>query len=361
MSISVTNVISQTGITTASPTTNSITWTAGRIYNIIVSTSSSFSALPGESYSSCDSVTTPSPSKYSGCIVTASISGTVMTVTALDAYLQSGSPLAVGAVLSGTGVTPGTTIVSFGTGTGTTGTYNVSISQTVSSRSITANLSFVSGYSWWLNSNAAGSYSVHPYQYSEYPTFLMWYAPITTSTGPLTLSLGSVNPTTTTFGVNVDEITYSAGDAALANGNNGNSGLPGLAYDPSFGFYVLPVANTTYTAANPPLIGANPNPWINTTNGVYCIAITNAAGGTVALSSPVTTVVSSTTIASNVLITTGYTATNPTSNVTYTSTSSSFMQGWLMAIGTTTAGGGGGGGTGLHNVILSSVRLSSLG
>jgi hypothetical protein len=46
--------------------------------------------------------------------------------------------LVVGDVLSGSGVTAGTFITSFGTGTGGTGTYNVSASQTATSTTITA-------------------------------------------------------------------------------------------------------------------------------------------------------------------------------------------------------------------------------
>jgi hypothetical protein len=69
-------------------------------------------------------------------VVTGSIAGTVLTVTAVT----SGT-LAVGAVLSGTGVTAGTTITALGggagpAGTGGTGTYTVSISQTKGSGTI---------------------------------------------------------------------------------------------------------------------------------------------------------------------------------------------------------------------------------
>ena len=63
---------------------------------------------------------------------TASISGTTMTVSAV----ATGTVL-VGATITGTGVTTGTRIVSAGTGTGGTGTYTVSDSQTVSSTTIT--------------------------------------------------------------------------------------------------------------------------------------------------------------------------------------------------------------------------------
>lgn len=69
--------------------------------------------------------------------VTGSITGTVMTVTAVT----SGT-LEVGQQISGTGVTAGTTITGFGTGSGGTGTYTVSTSQTVVSTTITAGAVF---------------------------------------------------------------------------------------------------------------------------------------------------------------------------------------------------------------------------
>lgn len=68
----------------------------------------------------------------SGAVVTGSIAGTVLTVTAV----ASGT-LAVGQMVTGAGVTIGTVIISLGTGTGGTGTYNVGISQTASSTTLT--------------------------------------------------------------------------------------------------------------------------------------------------------------------------------------------------------------------------------
>lgn len=66
---------------------------------------------------------------------TGSISTTVLDVTAMGA---SYSPLYVGQTIYGPGVAYGTTIISFGTGSGGVGTYNVSVSQTVASSSLTA-------------------------------------------------------------------------------------------------------------------------------------------------------------------------------------------------------------------------------
>ncbi len=66
-------------------------------------------------------------------VVTGDITTTTLNVTAVT----SGT-LDIGQVISGTGVTAGTRIVAFGTGTGGTGTYTVDISQTVASTTINA-------------------------------------------------------------------------------------------------------------------------------------------------------------------------------------------------------------------------------
>lgn len=65
--------------------------------------------------------------------MTASIAGTTMTVSAVT----SGA-FAAGQIISGTGVTAGTSITALGTGTGGIGTYTVTPSQTVASTTITA-------------------------------------------------------------------------------------------------------------------------------------------------------------------------------------------------------------------------------
>jgi hypothetical protein len=64
---------------------------------------------------------------------TGSIAATTLTVTTAPS-----NPLYVGMELSGTGVSAGTVIAAFGTGTGGTGNYTVSISQTTASTTITA-------------------------------------------------------------------------------------------------------------------------------------------------------------------------------------------------------------------------------
>lgn len=79
----------------------------------------------------------PSTINFIGASFTGSISGNVLTVTAI----ASGA-IAQGQTLSGTGITPGTKITQFLTGAGgninEVGTYQLNISQTVASTSITA-------------------------------------------------------------------------------------------------------------------------------------------------------------------------------------------------------------------------------
>ena len=64
-------------------------------------------------------------------IVTGDISGTTLTVSAVTSGV-----LQIGQTIEGAGVTDGTIITAFGTGSGGTGTYTVSASQTVSSTTI---------------------------------------------------------------------------------------------------------------------------------------------------------------------------------------------------------------------------------
>lgn len=72
-----------------------------------------------------------------GAVVTGSISGTTLTVSAV-----TNGVLRVGTPISGTGVTVGTTITAYGSGTGGAGTYTVSASQTVASTTITSGDTF---------------------------------------------------------------------------------------------------------------------------------------------------------------------------------------------------------------------------
>jgi hypothetical protein len=85
-------------------------------------------------------------------VVTGSIATTTLTVTAVTSGF-----LGVGHVISGTGITAGTTITALGTGTGGTGTYTVSVSQTASSTTVTA----AAGACIWVGTvTASVAYSV---------------------------------------------------------------------------------------------------------------------------------------------------------------------------------------------------------
>jgi hypothetical protein len=87
-------------------------------------------------YTVSDSQTTASTtinSVASPAIVTGAIAGTTLTVSAVT----SGT-LKIGQTIEGSGVTDGTIITAFGTGSGGAGTYTVSASQTVSSTTIYA-------------------------------------------------------------------------------------------------------------------------------------------------------------------------------------------------------------------------------
>lgn len=96
-----------------------------------------------------------------------SSSGT-LTITAVT----SGS-LAIGSIISGTGVTAGTYITAFGTGTGSTGTYIVSVSQTVSSTTITSpsGITTTSGSSTISINNYNSNMNVYSYAYFTTPVF----------------------------------------------------------------------------------------------------------------------------------------------------------------------------------------------
>jgi hypothetical protein len=108
----------------------------GQLGNVLTSTAGSTvnatALVAGVQYSALSLGTTDFTTVGATSIsLTGSIAGTVLTVTA-------GTGVALGQILSGTGVTANTTITSFGTGTGGTGTYIVSASQTVASTTITA-------------------------------------------------------------------------------------------------------------------------------------------------------------------------------------------------------------------------------
>lgn len=69
-----------------------------------------------------------------------SFTGVVATNTlTVSSFVAGGAPLAVGTVISGTGVTPGTVISALGSGTGGNGTYTVTGAATVNSTTMSGN------------------------------------------------------------------------------------------------------------------------------------------------------------------------------------------------------------------------------
>lgn len=108
----------------------------GRVANNLVMTPGAATAGPiaVDSATCLDLSVDPNTNVYiQTTSVTGSIATTVLTVTAVGAGV-----LQIGQVISGSGVTAGTTITALGSGTGGTGTYTVSASQTVSSTTIAA-------------------------------------------------------------------------------------------------------------------------------------------------------------------------------------------------------------------------------
>ena len=109
--LNVGDTLSGTGITTGTTITSQLTGTTGGIGTYTVSI---------VQYVASSTITATSPNS-------------IMTVTAVTSGL-----LNVGDTLSGTGITTGTTITGFGSGTGGKGTYTVSNAQNVASGTITA-------------------------------------------------------------------------------------------------------------------------------------------------------------------------------------------------------------------------------
>jgi hypothetical protein len=101
--------------------------------SINLSSATSFSAA-AEIISLALAVTGPQTAAFTG-----TIASTVLTVSSV-----SSGVLNVGDEVRGVGISAGTQIVSFGSGSGGTGTYNVSLSQSVSSETMTTNMPTVS-------------------------------------------------------------------------------------------------------------------------------------------------------------------------------------------------------------------------
>ena len=150
---------------------------------------------------------------------TGSITGTVLTVSGgVTGTVQ------VGQVLSGTGVTANTIIVSLGTGSGGTGTYNVSVSQTAGSTAITA-----TGSTNWLPHFAYGNATVALTNVNVTLTNQQAAKPLIIFTGTLTGNVNVILPTwlnswtlvnNTTGAFVITAKTAGGSGVALSSGSN---------------------------------------------------------------------------------------------------------------------------------------------
>jgi hypothetical protein len=156
---------------------------------------------------------------------TGSISSTVLTVVAV-----SSGTLAVGQEVRGAGVTAGTLIVSLGTGTGTTGTYNVSNSQSISSESMTSNTPTVSydpvTGAFYVVSSTTGASSTMTYASGAMA------APLgLTQATAATLSQGAVAATPAAFMSNIANISQNwASFMTTFDPDNGSGNVQKLAF-----------------------------------------------------------------------------------------------------------------------------------
>ena len=107
-----------------------------QVFGVSVSGETVITAGTGPTYTVSVSQTVAAENMSSaatGATVTGSISGTVLTVTAVTTGV-----LHIGQTVTGAGIAANTMITAFGTGSGATGTYTISSSQTVSSTTIYA-------------------------------------------------------------------------------------------------------------------------------------------------------------------------------------------------------------------------------
>jgi hypothetical protein len=179
-----------------------------------------------------------------GGVYTGSISGTTLTITAVTTGV-----LRVGQPISGTGVTAGTTITAYVSGTGGTGTYTVSASQTVSSTTITGGHTFKIAL---YTSSASLNSSTTAYTASNESSGTGYDA------GGKTLTNLGVSLSGTTAFVDFDDVTWasasiSAAGALIYNSSQNNKSVAVLDFGQTYtstngDFSVIFPANTSSTA-----------------------------------------------------------------------------------------------------------------
>ena len=247
---------------------------------------------------STGTVVSPTITSFQG-----TISGSVLTVTSIT----SGSPLGPAQAIAGTSVTAGTTITSFGTGTGGTGTYNLSKSSTVSTaEAMTSTYSTTHSVEIWGTLTASTTAS----------SSLTGYGNIYVGVGGL-VSAGSSStplPTGITFSILPgDSATLAAGKYGLYVDNGASFQVYGTAKQRistltaaiASGVNTFTVANASGWAAGDTLFLANTQTTVNALGGEV-VTIQSLSGNTItttantvyshALSCPVANVTSNVTV-----------------------------------------------------------------
>lgn len=170
----------------------------------------------------------------STAVFTASIDDLTMTVTSVSAGV-----IKRGTVISGAGVTPGTTVDAFLSGVGNTGTYTISVSQFVASTTITSTVSSEN-----MNTQGGAKIKISRPRFNPYDVSSLYYIQIE-NTGFIYQdgdkisvpgsSLGGVN------GVNDAIITIVY---ANVNGSIFSATVDGIAQSNFDRFYVKAISNT---------------------------------------------------------------------------------------------------------------------
>lgn len=177
---------------------------------------------------------------------TGSISGTTLTVTAVSA-----GTIQVGQVISGTGVTAGTRITALGTGTGSTGTYTVSVSQTVASTTINVVAFDFTGIPSWVKR-----------------VTVMFSGVSLSGTSSILVQIGSGSVAT-------------SGYTAIANGNN-STGTGNIYSTSGMPVYLGIVSGTAI--GNMVINVLTGNTWVSSHSMFSTSTTTSSGGGAIALS-----------------------------------------------------------------------------
>ncbi|NBV36856.1 MAG: hypothetical protein EBR94_06250 [Bacteroidetes bacterium] len=190
-----------------------------------------------------------SPWKTTEAIVTGSITGSVLTVTAVTGSIS------IGQILSGPGITTGTTIVSSG---GITGTYNLSASQ---STNIQIGKVSSNGTLWTITHTSGDQFPVGTQVTLSSLTPTGYNGTYTVSTSPVaTISTGGIATNGTLW-----TITHSTGYQFPAGAQIELSGLSPASYNGTWTVNTSP-SSSSFTIAN------SSNPGAVTTAGVVTLS-----------------------------------------------------------------------------------------